>query len=141
MKVAVIGTGGFGYAVAYALSKNNNDIIMWSEDANKVRRFKGGDRNIIPGFEIMPGIDVTDSMEEALNNTEIIFIVVPSQFMASVCKQMKPFVKPNMHFSGTENEILSTAARLPNLFDTPLISSTFITNRLLCPRQNKLPGR
>ena len=98
MNVTVIGTGTFGYAIAYALHKNNNKVTMWSESPEKVAELNAGKMELIPGYKVAPGIKFTNSFEEALKDTEVIFIVVPSQFMASVCKGMKPYVKSNMHF-------------------------------------------
>jgi len=98
MKVAVIGTGQFGYAIAYALNKNNNEIIMWGEDENKTKLLQQGKLELVPGFKVVEGITFTNSFEEALKDTKIVFVVVPSQFMASVCKGMAPYVRKDMYF-------------------------------------------
>ena len=39
MKIALIGTGVYGCAIAMALSKKNKDIIMWTESDERYEQY------------------------------------------------------------------------------------------------------
>ena len=39
-KIALIGTGVYGLAMAMMANKNNQNIIMWTEDPKKYEKYK-----------------------------------------------------------------------------------------------------
>ena len=45
MNIGLIGTGAYGQAMAMMLLKNNNDVIMWTENEEKYKFYK--ENNII----------------------------------------------------------------------------------------------
>ena len=72
MKVALIGTGAYGIAMAMMLNKNNKDIIMWTESEEKMKDYEknGCIKDILPGIECPPNIKLTNSYEEAMQDRE-----------------------------------------------------------------------
>ena len=55
MKIALIGTGVYGLAIASALTKKTKNVIMWTEDPNKYQEYKekGTIPDLIPDFKAL----------------------------------------------------------------------------------------
>ncbi len=120
MKIALIGTGAYGIAMALMLSKNNKDIIMWTENEEKIKKYQndGCIKDIIPGISCPPNIKLTNSYEEALKDRDIIFIMSTAHFVGEICKNIKPYLKKDqivcIASKGIENnscEFLSNIAK------------------------------
>lgn len=96
MKVTVIGTGKYGYALALALAKNGNDIYMWTENIDIYSEWKKT-KNLKSILDIkMPkNIKVSTEYEEVLKDTKLIILVTASKYIDIVCADMKPYYKRN----------------------------------------------
>lgn len=96
MKVTVIGTGKYGYALALALAKNGNDIYMWTENIDIYSEWKKT-KNLKSILDIkMPkNIKVSTEYEEVLKDTKLIILVTASKYVDIVCADMKPYYKRN----------------------------------------------
>ncbi len=93
MKIAVLGTGHYGLAIAYALSKKTeNNIILWSHSIKHVEEFKTTKKLAsIVNFNLPKNINVTNDLKESLNQAEIIYIVTSSKYFLSLINEIKPF--------------------------------------------------
>ncbi len=98
MNVTVIGSGAFGFAIAMMLHKNGNKVTMWSHSKEEVENLNKRKVEIIPGIKIPKDINFTSSYEEALKNTDIIFIMVAAKYVGDVAKNIKPYINTKMHF-------------------------------------------
>ena len=111
-KVAIIGSGSWGVALAVHLAKLGNEIKIWSfmqEEAdliNKERKCK-----FLPGIEISENIMCTTSYKEALEDTDFVLHVTPSNFTRNILKEYKQYLtdQPVIICSkGFEEETLNT---------------------------------
>ena len=96
-KICVLGAGSWGSALALSLAKKGYNVTMWTlsqEQANKINSTK---ENIdyLPGVLFPNNIMLTTNIEEAVIDSKLIVLAVPSQAIRSVCAQIKPFVKDN----------------------------------------------
>lgn len=101
MKIAIIGTGVYGIAMATALSQNKkNKITMWAESEEAVKKTIEMRDSYTPlnGLKIPESIKFTASYEEALKDAELVFIMCAAKFVGSVCKGMMPYINKKMHF-------------------------------------------
>ncbi len=80
MKIGVIGIGNMGYAFAIALSKSKNDLVYVYDKSKKLNFRK---KNIIK----------TNSIDELLNSSEIIFIAVKPKDADSLLDYIAPMSK------------------------------------------------
>ncbi len=94
-KIAVIGSGGWGTAIASLLARNGHQVTLWSylpEESEALSQDKENKR-FLPGVMLPDNICFTASLEKAAEGAEIIFMVTPSQAIQSTAKALSPFVK------------------------------------------------
>src|SRR5581483_1965705 len=86
-KIAVIGAGGWGTALAILLAKRNREITLWGYEAGHVEKLRATRRNALylPGVELPPNISPTNNAG-ALADADLILFVPPSKAMRSVAK-------------------------------------------------------
>ncbi len=95
MKITVIGTGVYSLALAHALSKkNSNKIIMWTHDS-KLKEEYNNTKSLksIIDYKFDSNISITTSLEESLENTNLIIIGVASNYFKNTILNMQPFYK------------------------------------------------
>lgn len=111
-KIAIIGSGSWGVALAIHLAKLGHNVKMWSysqdecELINKEKVCK-----FLPNSEIPEGVFCTTSYKEAIEGTDFIVHVTPSKFTRSTVKEYKQYVtnQPIVICSkGFEKESLET---------------------------------
>lgn len=94
MKIALIGTGAYGLALALELNKKNKNIIMWTESEVRYQKYlkDGCIKDIIPNIEVPKNIKLTTSYEKAVKNADVIFITSVAAFVGSICQAIKPYI-------------------------------------------------
>lgn len=111
-KIAIIGSGSWGVALAVHLAKLGNEVKIWSfakEEADLINNEKKC--IFLPNITIPDGISCTLSYEEAIKDTDFILHVTPSKFTRNIVKDYKQYVtnQPIIVCSkGFEKESLST---------------------------------
>ena len=111
-KIAIIGSGSWGVALAIHLAKLGNEVKIWSfmqEEADLINNDKKC--KFLPEVTIPEGIVCTTSYEEAIKDSEFILHVTPSKFTRSTVKKYKEFVTNQtivICTKGFEKETLST---------------------------------
>lgn len=97
MKISIIGTGIYGVALALNIAENNHDILMWSENQELVQSFKKNHNlDTITKAKIPQNINLTNNIEEAIKNADLIIIVTASKYIRSVVNSMKDYYKPSI---------------------------------------------
>lgn len=111
-KVAVIGSGSWGVALAIHLAKLGNNVKIWSfmqEEADLINNEKKC--KFLKDAIIPENVMCTTSYEEAIKETDFILHVTPSKFTRNIIKQYKKYVtnQPIIICSkGFESDSLST---------------------------------
>lgn len=79
MKVAVLGAGAWGTALAQVLCENGHDTSLWTWQADHAARMKQTRENeFLPGVRLFDQVQVSSELEHALDQAEIVTVVVPS---------------------------------------------------------------
>ena len=89
--IAVIGDGGWGTTLAVLLAKKGLNVSLWSAFPEYAAVVKNSRENVkfLHGIKIPSKIDVTGSLEEALDGRDLVVLAVPSQFMRGVLNKLK----------------------------------------------------
>lgn len=94
MKVAVIGDGGWGTALAMVLNRNGHDTTVWGPFPEYLEeiRTSGENKTYLPGVEMPASLKWTSDHAEAVKDAGLVVLVVPSRFYKPVVEAFKPFI-------------------------------------------------
>lgn len=97
LKVGIIGTGAFGIALASILDKNNNKVVMWSKFKEEIDELNSTRVcSKLNNYCISDSILFTNDMEEAVDNADLIILVVPANFIDDTTRLLKGYYN-NQH--------------------------------------------
>ena len=94
MKVAVIGDGGWGTALAMVLDRNGHETTVWGPFPDYLDEVKasGENKTYLPGVKIPASLKWTSDHATAVEGAALVVLVVPSRFYKSVVEAFKPFI-------------------------------------------------
>ena len=93
-KAGIMGAGSWGTALALLLYKNGHEVTLWSINNDEVEELKKEreHKSKLPGVKIPEDLRITNSMEEAVAEKDFVVLAVPSPFIRSTARNMKPYV-------------------------------------------------
>ncbi len=110
-KIAVIGAGAWGTAIAIVLGrKGSHQVTLWAHEPEVRESINTRHVNdlFLADHPIPETVAATNSLAEALTNTAIVVSVMPSHHTRRVFQPMLPYLKPDMLFvsatKGIEND-------------------------------------
>lgn len=91
-KITVLGSGGWGMALAISAFNNNNDVTLWSPFQAEVDMLleKRTNEKLLKGVFLPEGINVTTDLSAVVGDN-ITIIATPSLAVRSVAKQLASF--------------------------------------------------
>lgn len=94
MKIAVVGAGSFGMALANVLFENGHEVTIWTKNEQTRDLLQKTRRNekYLKNFELPRGIIVSSDNEQTFKDKEVILLCVPSSGVRSVINEIKPFL-------------------------------------------------
>ncbi|MGL5956196.1 MAG: NAD(P)H-dependent glycerol-3-phosphate dehydrogenase [Brevinema sp.] len=117
----VLGAGSWGTALSIVLAQNNN-VTLWNASSDTLNDIKNNKENTkyLPGV-IVDNITLEDDLRKAVENKDIIVIVIPSKYCRSVLQQLASYA--------TNKQIIVSATKGLEL--SPLRTMTDLIQELL----------
>lgn len=94
-KIGVLGAGSWGTALACLLHSNGHEVTIWSiiEEEVTMLRTKRQHESKLPGVILPEEIRITNDLEEAMEDKDVLVLAVPSPFTRSTSHSMRPYLK------------------------------------------------
>jgi glycerol-3-phosphate dehydrogenase (NAD(P)+) len=94
-RVAVIGAGNWGTALANLLAKKGHDVLIWSFEPDVALAINHDHQNprYLRGIALDPGLRATGDLDEAVQGAGWIVSVSPAQFVRKVLLQAAPVMQ------------------------------------------------
>ena len=95
MKVAVVGSGAWGPALAIRLCKNGHDVTMWTFETELIPQMEQQRRNPrLPAAELPQGLKISGDYAWA-RGWEMVVMASPSFPARAVCRGVAPYLEEN----------------------------------------------
>jgi len=94
-EIGIIGAGSWGSALAFLLGNNGHHVTVWSIDQEEVKMLQSTRQQQVklPDVILPDSVEVTGSIEKALSNRDLIVMAVPSPYVRSTARLMKPYIR------------------------------------------------
>jgi len=118
VKIAIIGTGSWGTALAVLLSKKWCSVSLWGHNPEHVAEISKQKENhkYLPSVQLPDNIEISSDIETCVKQSKVIVMVVPSHGFRSVFSSLVPYVTADMKIisavKGIENETLLTMTQV-----------------------------
>lgn len=117
-KVAVMGSGGWGIALAILLHNNGNQVSLWSiseDECNDINHHHEN-KSFLPNIKIPEGIQASTDYTKVIEDAEVILIAIPSSFLRENLVKFKSHIREDQLIinvsKGLEKETLKTLSQV-----------------------------
>ncbi len=95
IRLAVVGAGSWGTALANVAAKNGNHTYLWArrqELADEINKSLKNEQ-YLPGASLSSKISVSTDIEQVVSQADIIIMAIPSQAVRDIAKKSSKFIK------------------------------------------------
>jgi len=120
-RIAVIGAGNWGTALAATFAKSRHAVSLWAYEPELVESIRHRHENVIfmPGVSLPDGIRATNDLGEALDGAEIVVTAMPSHVCRGLYERMLSHLRPEMIWvSATKGIETDRTMRMSEIIET-----------------------
>jgi acyl-phosphate glycerol 3-phosphate acyltransferase len=95
-RVAIIGAGSWGMAIAQILSSKGLKVTLWEYSATVADKLRETRElpDKLPGVKLLDSVEITSDLAKAVDGAATVCLIVPSHTLRSVCKNMGQILTP-----------------------------------------------
>lgn len=117
-KVAVIGNGSFGTAIANVIAHNGHRVTIYGrnkEDINRIRETRVNEK-YLPGAKLADSIRFTSNLRTGVSKRDIVIFAIPAQQFGRVIEKSAKYIDKEAILvnlaKGIENDSLKTMSQI-----------------------------
>nr|WP_309592759.1 NAD(P)H-dependent glycerol-3-phosphate dehydrogenase [Moraxella osloensis] len=127
LKIAVLGGGSFGTAMANLSSKNGCDVTLWVRDKRSVKSMQKNhiNKKYLPDHKLDERLQFTHDLQAAVKGKDLIFVAVPSAAFRETLQKIAPFISAQAIVSLTKGMEKDTFALMSDVIADELPNVAF----------------
>ena len=88
--IGIIGSGSWGTALSLILLRNNQDVVLYGRNPERIEEIRKTRYNLkyLPGIRLPDQLHLTDNLEEAVRNKDLIILAVPSHVYRQTAQEV-----------------------------------------------------
>lgn len=97
-KIAVVGAGSWGTALAITLSNKGHEVKIWDINKEHLQELKEHKENIryLPGIKFSDKLQPADTIQEAMEDARMVLFSAPAQHFRSALDSALPYISQDM---------------------------------------------
>lgn len=122
-KIAVLGAGSWGTAIAALLAGKGLPVHLWARSQRAVddMRTAGKNDKYLPEVSLPAALQITSSLETALAHTQIVVVVTPSHGVRDIIQKAVPYLHKEVYIlSATKGFELDSLLRMTEVISAEL---------------------
>ena len=98
-RIAVLGPGSWGTALAQVLAENGHVVTIWGNKPEQIKEIneQHTNRHYLPNLKMDSGIRAEQSLEVAIDQADVVLFVLPTKAIRSVAHEFNQIVKNKPH--------------------------------------------
>lgn len=126
-KIGIIGSGGWGIALGLLLNSLKYKVFLWEplKENYEVMVKKRENVDYFKGVKIPKAIEISNSLKEVVENSEILIITVRSSFFRETVKELKKYYKNQAILIGTKGLEYETGKRMSEILNEYIFTENF----------------
>lgn len=127
LKIAVLGGGSFGTAMANLSSKNGCEVTLWVRDKRSVKSMQKThiNKKYLPDHKLDERLQFTHDLQAAVKGKDLIFVAVPSAAFRETLQKIAPFISAQAIVSLTKGMEKDTFALMSDVIVDELPNVAF----------------
>ena len=127
LRLAFLGGGSFGTAMANLAARNGCDTTLWVRNKRTVKAMAKTQTNkkYLPGYKLDDRLKYSHDLQAAVKDTDIIFIAVPGLAFRETLKSIAPFISGQSIVSLTKGMEKDTFALMSDIIKDELPEVNF----------------
>ena len=91
-RVAVLGAGSWGTALAALIARHGHPTVLWGRDAGAIAAIADSHENprYLPGIALPAALEATTDLAAAMHAADLVLVVVPSHAFAETLRALAP---------------------------------------------------
>jgi len=113
-RIAVLGGGSFGTAIANMLAANGQNVVLWMRDQDNAESCAKHHENTryLPGYPLEPSLQFSSNLEVALKDCDVVFFSVPSKAFRALAQASNSLIAPGTRVISTVKGIEADTFKL-----------------------------
>ncbi|UFJ42800.1 NAD(P)H-dependent glycerol-3-phosphate dehydrogenase [Brevibacillus humidisoli] len=97
-KIAVIGAGSWGTALASVCADNRHEVTLWVRDPRMADEINTHQTNqkYLPDVTLAPSLKAETDLETAVKSADVLLLALPSHAMRQIVRQLAPFLRTDV---------------------------------------------
>ena len=127
LKIAVLGGGSFGTAMANLSSRNGCEVTLWVRDKRSVKSMQKThiNKKYLPDHKLDERLQFTHDLQAAVKGKDLIFVAVPSSAFRETLQKIAPFISAQAIVSLTKGMEKDTFALMSDVIADELPNVAF----------------